>query len=183
MKLDIFFIAITLISSFSHVFSLPILKYVRRDIAPIDERDLHATRAANIHPREALQDVDGLVLRQAGAIDGPELERRLNIGALARVARVVAPKVLKIAKPFVSKVGRFAANGLKRLKGGAGNGARRHAPRTGTRAGGRAKNVRSVGRKIGRSVRTVDRAANHVNNVANTVNNVRSTVDSFRRPR
>jgi hypothetical protein len=94
--------------------------------------------------------------------------------------------VLKVAKPFVSKVGRFAANGIKRLKGGATHRAR-HAPRTGTRAsGGRPKpraNARNVGRKLGRSVRTVDRAANHVNNVANAVTNVQNTINSFRKPR
>jgi hypothetical protein len=175
MKLDIFFIAITLISSCSHVFALPI----PRDIAPIDDIDQLAAR-------EPIYDVDDLVLRQLGAMDGPELEKRLNIGALARVARVVAPKVLKIAKPLVSKVGRFAANGLKRLKGGATHGVR-HAPRTGARAtGGRPRprpNARNVGQKLGRSMRTVDRAANHVNNVANAVTNVQNTINSFRKPR
>jgi len=41
-------------------------------------------------------------------------------------------------------------------------------------------NVRNVGRKLGRSMRMVNRAANHVNIIANAVTNVRNTVNSFR---
>jgi hypothetical protein len=146
----------------------------------MDQLAARGTFADNIHPREILHD---LVLRQVDVMDNPELERRYAI-ALARVARIVAPHVLKAARPLVSRVGQFAAKNLQRLRGAVRQGAR-HAPRPRPRASGpiRARprpNVRNVGRRLGRSMRTVNRAANRVDSIMNTVDNVRNTIDSFR---
>lgn len=80
------FIALTLITCFSHVFSLPVSNYVPRDIGPADQ----------LTARD-----DDFVVGKIGAInDWPELESRSKFSGLERMVRsVVSPLEISI-KPL-----------------------------------------------------------------------------------